>query len=281
MQFEWLTSISWLNPSSLFSLRFSRQNKSSSSTWCQSLLSLNRMVVRVNVSFEKRGVVWIESWLWRGYLLSSRNSSNLQFLACSCLSKSKWCIWRIVALFHLCCHYEEILNYRHNTICIIIPFASSRTQKRWLNIRWFLGPQQWFYIKNSDRTTQSGIFPFPISLSLIASRFLSDTDTMLALFVNGLMWPFSMMETFSNSGGTWRYWRTYPPCEIDNHNFFEVVGGQSQGFVVRLWWLFSWNESKCLCVDSRHEILSSEELFLLVSLSLSRDEIQAYSIVWW
>ena len=157
MQFEWLTSISWLNPSSLFSLRYSRQNKSSSSTWCQSLLSLNRMVVRVNENFEKRGVVWIESWLWRGYLLSSRNSSNLQFLACSCLSKSKWCIWRIVALFHLCCHYEEILNHKHNKICNMIPFASLRTQKRWLNIRWFLGPQQWFYIKNSDRTTHSGV----------------------------------------------------------------------------------------------------------------------------
>ena len=185
------------------------------------------------------GLELVVNDMWRGCLLSSRNSSNPQFLACSCLSKSRWCNWRIVALFHLCCHYEEILNYRHNTICIIIPFASSRTQKRWLNIRWFLGPQQWFYIKNSDRTTQSGILPFPISLSLIASHFLSDTDTMLALFVNGLMWPFSMMETFSNSGGTWRYWRTYPPCEIDNHNFFEVVGGQSQGFVVRLWWLFS------------------------------------------
>ena len=93
---------------------------------------------------------------------------------------------------------------KHNTICNIIPFASLRTQKRWLNIRWFLGPQQWFYIKNSNRTTQSGVSPFPISLSLIASHFLSDTDTMLALFVNGLMWSFSMIETFSDSGGIFR-----------------------------------------------------------------------------
>ena len=56
MQFEWLTSISWPNSS--------WQNKSPNSTWCQSLLSLNGMVVRVNENFEKRGVVWIESWLW-------------------------------------------------------------------------------------------------------------------------------------------------------------------------------------------------------------------------
>ena len=154
------------------------------------------MVVRANVNFEKRGVVWIESWLWRGYLLSSRNSSNLQFLACSCLSKLKWCIWRIIALFHLCCHYEEILNYKHNTICNIIPFASLRTQKRWVNIRWLLGPQQWFYIKNSDRTTHSGVSPFPISLSLIASHFLSDTDTIemewrtvtITLLSSSLIW---------------------------------------------------------------------------------------------
>ena len=48
----------------LFSLRYSRQNKSSSSTWCQSLSSLNGMVVRVNVNFERRVVVWIESWSW-------------------------------------------------------------------------------------------------------------------------------------------------------------------------------------------------------------------------
>ena len=53
-----------INITILFSLRFSRQNKSSSSTWCQLLLSLNGMVVRVNANFEKRGVVWIESWLW-------------------------------------------------------------------------------------------------------------------------------------------------------------------------------------------------------------------------
>ena len=48
----------------LFSLRYSRQNKSSSSTWCQSLSSLNGMVMRVNVNFERRVVVWIESWSW-------------------------------------------------------------------------------------------------------------------------------------------------------------------------------------------------------------------------
>ena len=97
-------------------------------------------------------------------------------------------------------HYEEILDYKHNMICNIIPFASLRSQKRWVNVRWFLGPQQWF-IKNSNRTTQNGVSPFPISLLLIASHFLSDTNMMLALFVNGLMWPFSMMETFSDSGG--------------------------------------------------------------------------------
>jgi len=76
-----------------------------------------------------------------------------------------------------------------------------------------------------------------------------------------------------------RYRRTYTSCEIDNHNFFEVVGGQSQGFVVGSWWLLSWNESKYLCVDSRNEILVlSEASFLLVSLSLSRDKMQAFSI---
>ena len=48
----------------IVTILFSRQNENSSSTWCQSLLSLNRMVVRVNVNFERRGVVWIESWLW-------------------------------------------------------------------------------------------------------------------------------------------------------------------------------------------------------------------------
>jgi len=50
-----------INITILFSLRFSRQNKSSSSTWCQSLLSLNGMVVRVDANFEKRGVVWIRA----------------------------------------------------------------------------------------------------------------------------------------------------------------------------------------------------------------------------
>ena len=209
--------------------------------------------------------------MWRGCLLNSRNSSNLQFLAYSCLSKSKWCIWRIIALFHLCCHYEEILNYKHNTICNIIPFANLRIQKRWLNI-------------NSTRTTQNGISPFPISLSLIASHFLSDTNTMLALFVNVLMWSFSMIETFSDLGGVFTSMAVLENIPILwnwQSQFFEVFGGQSQGFVLRLWWLLSWNESKFLCVDSRNEILSSEESFLLVSLSLSRDEIQAYSIVWW
>jgi len=165
----------------LSSLRYSRQNKSSSSTWCQSLSSLNRMVVRVNENFERRGecMDWelVVNDMWRGCLLSSRNSSNLQFLACSCLSKSKWCIWRIVALFHLCCHYEEILNYKHN----IIPFASLRTQKRWVNIRWFLGPQQRVYIKNGNRTTQMAS-SLPNSLSLIACHFLSGPNTMLTPF---------------------------------------------------------------------------------------------------
>ena len=110
--------------------------------------------------------------MWRGCLLSSRNTSNLQFLACSCLSKLKWCIWRIIALFHLCCHYEEILNYKHNTICNIIPFASLRTQKRWLNIRWFPQPQQWFYIRTvteqpkaaSPLSNLSFAHSFPLSI---------------------------------------------------------------------------------------------------------------------
>jgi len=44
------------------------------------------------------------------------------------------------------------------------------------------------------------------------------------------------------------------------------------------WLLLNWNESKYLCVDSRNEILLSEESFLLVSLSLSRDKIQVSSI---
>ena len=149
------------------------------------------MVVRVNMNFERRGecMDWelVVNDMWRGCPLSRRNSSNLQFLACSCLFKSKWCIWQVVALFHLCCHYEEILNYKHNTICNIIPFASLRTQKRWLNIRWFLGPQQRVYIKNSNRTTQNGVSPFPISLLLMASHFLSDPNTMLALFL--MDWP--------------------------------------------------------------------------------------------
>jgi len=170
---------------------------------------------------------------------------------------------------------------KHNTICNIIPFASLRTQKRWLNIRWFLGPQQWFYIKNSNRTTQSGVSPFPISLSL--TFYPTRTRCWLFLLMDWrgrFRWSrhFLIREEFSQA---WRYWRTYPSCEIDNHNFFEVVGGQSQGFVVRLWLLLSWNESKYLCVDSRNEILPSEEPFLLVSLSLSRDEIRAYAIVWW
>ena len=128
----------------------------------------------------------VENEVWRGCLLSSRDSSHLQFFGISLLGR-KWCIWRIV-VFVSCCHYEEILNYKHNTICNMIPFASLRTQKRWLNI-------------NSTRTTQNGVSPSPISLSLIASHFLSDPNTMLALFVNGLMWSFSMMETFSDSEG--------------------------------------------------------------------------------
>jgi len=60
--------------------------------------------------------------------------------------------------------------------------------------------------------------------------------------------------------------------------FFEVVGEQSQGFLVGSWLLLSWNVSKYLCVDSQNEILLSEEPFLLVSLSMSRDKIQASSI---
>jgi len=53
----------------------------------------------------------------------------------------------------------------------------------------------------------------------------------------------------------------------------------TETFSVGLWLLLNWNESKYLCVDSRNEILVlSEESFLLVSLSLSRDKIQASSI---
>ena len=81
----------------LFSLRYSRQNKSSSSTWCQSLLSLNGMVVRVNENFEKRGVVWIESWLW---MISEEDVCWVVGIPRTCnvlaWSKSK-------GLFHLVC----------------------------------------------------------------------------------------------------------------------------------------------------------------------------------
>jgi len=84
----------------LFSLRYSRQNKSSSSTWCQSFSSLNGTVLRVNVNFERRGecMDWelVVNDMWRGCPLSRRNSSNLQ---CSCLVKVK----RFVS-FSLCCH---------------------------------------------------------------------------------------------------------------------------------------------------------------------------------
>ena len=42
----------------LYSLRFSRQNKSSSSTWCQSLSSLNGMVAWVNMYGLRAGCEW-------------------------------------------------------------------------------------------------------------------------------------------------------------------------------------------------------------------------------
>jgi len=174
-----------------FSLRFSRQNKSSSSTWCQSLLSLNRMIVRVNVNFERRGVVWIESWLW---MICEEDvcwvvgiPQTYSFLACSCLVKVESLVYVVIRK-----KYWII-----NTTRLVTWF-------RLQAIRWFLGPQQRFNNKNGNQTTQNGVSPFPISLSLMASHFLSDQNTMLTLltlFVNGLMWPFSMMVTFSHSEG--------------------------------------------------------------------------------
>ena len=101
---------------------------------------------------------------------------------------------------------------------------------------------------------------------------------MLALFWMDLCGLFQWWRYFlilKEFSQPWRYRRTYRSCETDDINFFlKVVGGQSQGFFVGSWLLFSWNERKYLCVDSQNEILVlSEESFLLVSLSLSRDRM--------
>jgi len=154
----------------------------------------------------------------------------------------------------------------------MIPFAShTMTQQR-------------FYIKNSNRTTQNGVFPFPISLSR-SWLFLSDPNTILAPSLmdwrGRFRWwrHFSFWRSFHKHGGIGEHTH---PVKSTITIFFEIVGGQSQGFVVGSWWLLSWNESKYLCVDSRNEILVlSEASFLLVSLSLSRDKMQAFSIDVW
>ena len=162
------------------------------------------MVVRVNVNFERKDVVWIESWLW----MICKFLEPAVFWLVLAWSKLKWCIWRIV-VFVSCCHYEEILNYKDNTICNMIPFANLRIQKRWLNI-------------NSTRTTQTASPPFQF-LSLAHSFPLSirperDGDS----FFNGPTWLSSMMEILSDSEGTFtfsqarRYRRANTSC---NNNF--------------------------------------------------------------
>jgi len=150
----------------------------------------------------------------------------------------------------------------------MIPFANLRIQKRWLNI-------------NSTRTTQNGVSPFPISLSLMASHFLSDPNTMLALFLmdwRGCFrwwWHFLILKEFSQAR---RYRRTYTSCEINNPNFSRLLEDKVRGLLSDCsgCWI---GMSRNTCVDSRNEILVlSEESFLLASLSLSRDKIQASSI---
>jgi len=42
--------------------------------------------------------------------------------------------------------------------------SACKLKKHWVNIRWFLGPQQRFFIKNRNRTTRNAS-PFPISPS--------------------------------------------------------------------------------------------------------------------
>ena len=86
----------------LHSLRYLRQSRSQNSIWRQSLSSLDGIVVRVNVNFERKGVVWIESWLW---MICEEDvcwvgiPRTCSLWACSCLGKPKWCI--IVSLFHV------------------------------------------------------------------------------------------------------------------------------------------------------------------------------------
>jgi len=185
----------------LFSLRYSRQNRSS--TWCQSLLSLNGMVVRVNVNFEKRGVVWIESWLW---MISEEHVCWVVGIPRTCnvlaWSKSK-------GLLHLVYVVIRKKYWIINTTRFVIWF-------RLQAIRWFLGPQQWFHIKNGNRTTENGVSPSPIALSLMTSHFLSDVNTMLPLFLMDWRghirsWRHCLiLKEFSQSR---RYRRTCASCD--------------------------------------------------------------------
>ena len=101
-------------------------------------------------------------------------------------------------------------------------------------IRWFLGPQQWLHIKDGNRTTENGVSPSPIALSLMTSHFLSDANTMLPLSLMDWRghirsWRYCLiLKEFSQSR---RYRRTCASCEIDDSNFSRLLE-DSQGIVV-------------------------------------------------
>ena len=71
-----------------------------------------------------------------------------------------------------------IINHKNNmTCCNMIPFATLRTQKRWVNTRWLLGPQQ---IKDCNRTTQNCFSHF---LLLVVPTFLLFYQTRIWLWL--------------------------------------------------------------------------------------------------
>ena len=71
----------------IITILYSRQNKGPNSTWCQSLSSLNGMVVKVNVNFERRGVAWLRMICEEDVCWIVGSPRACSFLACFCLVK--------------------------------------------------------------------------------------------------------------------------------------------------------------------------------------------------
>ena len=100
----------------LHSLRYLQQNRSQNPIWFQSLSSLDGIVVSKCELWERGCCMdWelVVNDMWRGCLLNSRNSSNLQFFF---LLVQVEMVYSANRFFVSRCYYDEILNYKHNTI---------------------------------------------------------------------------------------------------------------------------------------------------------------------